>query len=182
MRTFNKLAGFVVLLTSVTGCAISINGDKYKEVSPPFVLEEFFVGDIKAWGIVQNRKGDVVQRFEVDIKGTWKNNTLTLDEKFYYGLGEGVSKRIWTIHKSSVGNYSGSATDIEGPAIGIAHGNAMLWSYEMDLPVGENRYRVRFDDWIWAFDEHTIVNRSYIKKFGLIMAEVTIFMQKNRKL
>ena len=48
----------------------------------------------------------------------------------------------------------------------------------MDLPVGDNEYRVQFDDWMWAMDENTLMNRSDIKKFGLVMAEVTIFMQK----
>jgi hypothetical protein len=50
----------------------------------------------------------------------------------------------------------------------------------MDLPVDDTTYRVQFDDWIWAFDDKTIVNCSYIKKFGITMAEVTIFMQKQR--
>jgi hypothetical protein len=48
----------------------------------------------------------------------------------------------------------------------------------MDLEVDGTSYRVNFDDWFWAFDENTMMNRSYIKKFGIVMAEVTIFMQK----
>ncbi|MEC8747574.1 MAG: DUF3833 family protein, partial [Pseudomonadota bacterium] len=39
-------------------------------------------------------------------------------------------------------------------------------------------YSVTFDDWFWAFDDSTMMNRSYIRKFGIVMAEVTIFMQK----
>ena len=70
------------------------------------------------------------------------------------------------------------ADDIAGPATGTAYGNAVYWRYEMDLPVGDSEYRVAFKDWIWAFDDRTIVNRSYIQKFGLVMAEVTLFMQK----
>ena len=60
----------------------------------------------------------------------------------------------------------------------MAYGNAMFWGYQMDLPVGDDSYRVTFKDGIWAFDDETIVNRSYIKKFGLAFAEVTIFMRK----
>jgi hypothetical protein len=55
---------------------------------------------------------------------------------------------------------------------------AMFWGYEMDLPVADDSYRVTFEDWIWAFDDRTIINRSYIKKFGLVFAEVSIFMRK----
>jgi hypothetical protein len=48
----------------------------------------------------------------------------------------------------------------------------------MDLPVGESSYRVKFEDWMWAFDENTLMNRSYIRKFGITFAEVTLFMQR----
>ena len=48
----------------------------------------------------------------------------------------------------------------------------------MDLPVGDRTYRVRFDDWIFALDAQRIVNRSYLQKFGIDVAEVTIFMQR----
>jgi hypothetical protein len=37
---------------------------------------------------------------------------------------------------------------------------------------------VQFNDWIWALDGSRIVNRSYIQKFGLDIAEVTIFMER----
>lgn len=34
------------------------------------------------------------------------------------------------------------------------------------------------EDWDWAMRDDVIVNRSYLKKFGIIFAEVTILMQK----
>ena len=168
----------IAIFAATTGCSTSIDGRRYLDQSPTFVLEEFFSGQVKAWGIVQNRSGNVVQRFEVDIDGTWEDNTLTLDETFRYMQGDGVKHRIWTIQKTPLNSYTGRATDIEGPAVGTVYGNAVRWRYDMDLPVGDNTYRVHFDDWIWALDENRIINRSYIRKFGLTMAEVTIYMEK----
>mgnify|MGYP001952303089 CR=1 FL=1 len=52
----------------------------------------------------------------------------------------------------------------------------------MDLPVGESEYFVKFDYWFFAIDDTTMMNRSYIRKFGLVMAEVAIFMQKQKLL
>ncbi len=174
MRTL----AIVFMITLISGCATSIEGDRYKEIEPEFNLQEFFEGRVKAWGIVQDRSGNLVQRFEVSIDGSMENGELVLDETFSYGLGEGVEKRIWKIEETAKGVYQGRADDILDQASGKTYGNAMYWTYQMDLPVGDSSYRVTFDDWIWAFDENTIVNRSYIKKFGLVMAEVTIFMQK----
>ena len=172
----------ILLLASMafllSGCSVSLSGDDYESQTPEFNITQFFDGNVKAWGIVQNRSGEVVQRFEVVIKGRYDGATLVLDETFKYGLGDGPKERTWTITQVSDGIYSGKASDIESPATGIAHGNAFNFSYEMDLPVDDTTYRVAFDDWFFAMDENTMMNRSYIKKFGLVMAEVTIFMQR----
>jgi hypothetical protein len=157
---------------------VSIDGEQYKAVEPDFNIESFFDGKVKAWGIVQNRDGDVVQRFVVNIDGYMKEGNLILDETFEYGVGEGPLTRVWTLSKNANGTYTGNAGDIAGPATGTPYGNAFNFVYEMDLAVDDSTYRVNFDDWFWAFDENTMMNRSYIKKFGLVMAEVTIFMQK----
>lgn len=161
-----------------TGCATRLDGDRYRDDTPAFNLFTFFEGPTKAWGIVQNRDGEVVQRFTVDISGTITGDTLRLDETFNYQLGDGVKARTWAIRRLGDGTYTGGAGDIVGSATGESHGNAFRWSYEMDLPVGDNEFRVRFEDWIWALDDRTIVNRSYIQKLGLDFAEVTIFMQR----
>ncbi|MBX2838071.1 MAG: DUF3833 domain-containing protein [Gammaproteobacteria bacterium] len=167
----------LVSLVLLAGCA-GMDAQSYREQSPEFVLEEFFDGTVKAWGIVQNRDGDVVQRFTVDIDGSFADDQLVLDETFTYGLGEGVEKRIWTIQRLSDGRYTGSADDVLPGAAGRSWGNAFNWRYKMDLPVGDRQYRVNFNDWIWALDDSTIVNRAYIRKFGLTFAEVTLFMQR----
>ncbi len=173
-----RLAFIAVALLGLSACAKpSIDGDLYLDNTPEFRLEHFFEGEVKAWGIVQDRSGNLLQQFEADIIGTFEDDVLTLDETFAYSLGEGVEERVWTITKEGENSYSGSAGDIPAAA-GTAYGNAMFWGYEMDLPVGDDSYRVTFEDWIWAVDDRRIFNRSYIKKFGIVFAEVTIFMEK----
>ncbi len=168
----------IVILFILSACSVSIDGRNYEQTGQPFNLFSFFEGEVKAWGIVQDRDGNLLQRFEVDIKGTVNGDTLTLDETFYYSIGNGPHERTWTIMKDTNGSYGGSATDIPGPAKGTAFGNAFNWRYKMELPVDNTSYNVSFDDWIWAFDEKRIINRSYIKKFGIVWSDVTIFMEK----
>ncbi|WP_395344805.1 DUF3833 domain-containing protein [Ningiella sp. W23] len=178
VRKYAKSIVAVVLGGSLFGCSVSIDGETYQSHSPEFELEQFFDGEVKAWGIVQNRSGEVVQRFIVDINAYKDGNNLILDETFEYGLGDGPKTRVWTLTPNADGTYTGNAGDIAGPATGVSHGNAFNFTYEMDLEVDGSTYRVYFDDWFWAFDQDTMMNRSYIKKFGIVMAEVTIFMQK----
>ncbi len=165
----------------ISGCgSTSIKGPDYLTQTPALDIGEFFDGSVKAWGIVQNRKGKVVQRFTATIEGTRTGDTLVLDETFEYGFGEGPATRVWELNRLSNGQWSGSANDVFSEASGAEYGNAFNWRYQMDLPRGDSGRTVRvwFDDWIWAMDEDTVVNRSYIKKFGITFAEVTLFMRK----
>lgn len=171
-------AGLLVCAGVLSGCSVSVDGTDYEDIRPTFNLERFFDGKVTAWGIVQNRSGEVVQRFIVDIEGERTSTGVILDETFTYGVGEGPITRKWVIEKQNDGTYVGRAGDIKGEALGTSFGNAFNFHYQMDLPVGDSEYEVTFDDWFWAFDDTTMMNRSYIRKFGVVMAEVTIFMQK----
>ena len=65
-------------------------------------------------------------------------------------------------------------------AVGNTKGSAARWGYIMDLPVDNTTYRIHFDDWMWIMNDGVLINRSYLKKFGLTVAELTIFMQKQK--
>lgn len=164
------------LMGFISGCG-GPSLKKYDNSEPVLSLEEYFNGPIEAWGLVQNRRGDVVRRFDIDLVGSWNDGVGTLEEDFHYYDGE-TQKRIWTIRKTSENAYEGTADDIIGAAKGKANGNAVRWAYQMDLPVGDNTFRVTFDDWMYLMNDGVLVNRSYIKKFGITMAELTLFMKK----
>ena len=43
---------------------------------------------------------------------------------------------------------------------------------------GGSTYRLKFDDWMWLMNDGVLMNRSYMKKFGITVGEITIFMKK----
>ncbi len=164
------------VLAMLSGCAgNTINS--YSGTTPRADIREYFNGPVKAWGIVQNFSGRVVRRFDVQIVGKWDGDIGTLTENFDYYDGE-KQQRIWTIKKRLDGTYEGTASDIIDKASGKTEGSAVNWSYEMDVLVDDTTYRMRFDDWMWVMNDGVLINRSYLKKFGITVAEVTIFMQK----
>lgn len=164
------------VLTFLSACA-GPTLDHYKGSEPPLELKEYFTGPIKAWGLVQDRRGHVTRRFDVTMVGTWEGDVGTLEEDFMYYDGE-TQKRIWTIKKIADGQYEGTAGDILDKASGKVEGGAMQWAYQMDLDVGDNTYRITFDDWMFLMNDGVLINRSYLKKFGITVAELTLFMQK----
>lgn len=167
-----------VIAVGLSGCATSLDGQRYLSIEPSFDLFQFFDGEVKAWGLVQNRDGEVIQKFEVDIQGSIMGDQITLDETFQYAVGKGPTKRAWQIVRLDDGQYRGTAGDILGEAVGSTYGNAFRWSYRMDIPVDDTVYEVSFEDWFWVIDDRRLFNRSYIQKFGFDVAEVTIFMER----
>jgi hypothetical protein len=153
--------------------------DYYKGTTPKVDIKEYFNGPVKAWGIVQDWRGRVVSKFDIDMVGKWDGDTGTLTEKFTYYDGK-KQERIWTIKKLADGTYQGTAADIIDKATGAVEGNAARWNYVMDLPVDDTTYRIRFDDWMWQMNDGVLINRSYLKKFGITVTELTIFMQKQK--
>lgn len=165
----------LMLLLSACG---SMNGQKYLNHQPAFNLREYFTGPIQAWGMVQDRSGNVIRRFDIDMMGTWNDNEGKLVENFSYYDGK-TQQRIWYIKDLGDGRFEGRADDIIDKAEGLLFGNAGQWTYTMDVPVDGKNIRLRFDDWMWAMHDQVLINRSYMKKFGIKVAEITIFMKKS---
>jgi hypothetical protein len=144
---------------------------------PLLILEQFFAGKTKAWGIFQDRFGDVRAQFVVDIDGTWDGQQLTLVEDFLYNDGR-TDQRIWVIRRIDAHTYEGRAADVIGTATGIVFGNALNWRYTMDLKVGDRTVRVHFDDWMFLQPNNVLINRARVSKWGVTIGEVTLFFIK----
>ena len=90
----------------------------------------------------------------MDIEGTWDGETLTLVEDFVYDDGE-TERRTWTIRKIDEHTYEGSSPDgVIGTALMKSYGNAVNFSYDFGLRLGDRTLRVRFTDWMWLQDEN----------------------------
>ncbi len=165
-----------LLLTFLVSCSSQKLQD-YQSEDPKLELREFFNGKIFAQGIVQDRSGKVIKRFDVDIMASWKGNVATLDEKFVYS-DKTKSSRVWTLSELSPGKYEGRAGDVIGVAHGEVAGNTFFFQYNLDLPVGDSNYSVHFEDWMYLLDKKTLLARTQMTKWGFKVGEVTIIMVK----
>jgi len=147
--------------------------EDFNSKGPRFVLEDYFEGKTRAWGMFHDRFGALRREFVVDITGTWDGTTLTLDEEFDYADGE-QDRRIWTIKKIDANTYTGTAGDIIGTAMGRSFGNALNWTYDMNLKVGDSTWRVTFDDWMFLQPGGVLLNRATVTKFGMQLGTVTL--------
>ena len=171
---------FIILL--FTGCS-QTDMKEFQNNTPKLDLFEFFAGETIAYGIFEDRFGNLKRQFRVNINGKIDNQILTLDEDFLYDDGE-QAKRIWKIEKKIDNNqkiiYEGQADDIEGKASGSISGNALNWSYDIYLNIKGSDIKVHFNDWIYKQSEDLAINRAYVSKFGINIGSVTlVFLRGN---
>lgn len=177
-RLVGALALAIGLATPLllTGCAGPTPAD-YASQSPKLDLKQYFNGKLLAHGIVTDRSGKVMQRFTVQLTGTWQGDTGTLDERFTYSDGR-QETRVWTLQRGADGRYTGRAADVVGQADGYASGNALNWRYTLRVPVDGRSWDVEFDDWMFLVDEHVMINRAVMSKFGIRLGEVLLSFQR----
>ena len=170
------LAVCTATLLALSSCA-GIDPASYRNEKPALDVTRFFNGHIEAWGMFQDRAGEVKRRFTVQLDGAWNGDDGTLKEHFVYSDGE-VQERSWKMHRIDAMHVTGEAADIVGHAEGVVAGNAVRWRYVLDLPVGNSHYHMDFDDWMYLLDDRTMLTHAVMSKFGVHLGDVFLTFRK----
>jgi len=74
--------------------------EQFEKNEPKLVLEQFFDGRLKGWGIVQDRRGRPQRRVTVEAEGVWDRSSkiLALKESWTFDDGQ-VDRLTWTIRR-----------------------------------------------------------------------------------
>jgi len=179
-KKFIKSILLIVFSFLITNCSknSSMKPEDFKDKKPRLIIEEYLSGNVKAWGVLQNRSGKVTRQFSADLVGKWDGKQLILDEKFNWDDGE-IQTRQWQITKIDENNYVGTAGDVVGKAKGYSYGPAFKFEYVLMVPVKGREMKITFDDWIFKQDDRVAINKATMTKFGFKVAELTVVFVKD---
>lgn len=185
INLYIKKRCFILMLSlTLTSCGTQLSD--YDNTQPHFELAEYFNGPITAWGLVQDYNNQVVRRFCVEMEGIWqpinakKQQKGLLKEVFYFDDGE-VSYRNWQLTREAQ-QYFGRAEDVIGEASGRSSGFSFQWQYVLSLNIDDREYHFSLDDWLYQVDDYRIFNQTKMKKFGITVAKLTLFFDKQKPL
>jgi len=173
MRHFFAIAALFVL----TACNAVPTFDQPSLGGPKLDLEEYFVGDLRAYGQFQDILGKVRNRFEVDIEGSFDGEVLTLVEDFVYDDGS-TEQRIWRLTKTGEDTWDGRADGVYGVAKGVEDEDRFNFTYFLEQKTEDGSVTLEFDDWLWRFDEKRVLNKAYVSRYGIRVGVVTIWFEK----
>ncbi|UTW54354.1 DUF3833 domain-containing protein [Kordiimonas sp. SCSIO 12610] len=150
----------------------------FKSISPTLTLEDYFQGKTRAYGLFEDRFGKVRNQFTVQIEGTWDGETLVLDEDFLYSDGETECRR-WELKKQGNSGYIGYTDSVVGAAKGEVVANSFNWRYTFNLKVGDNFWKVKFDDWMFLQPDGVLLNKATVTRWGVKLGTVFISFAKD---
>lgn len=175
-RQSTSLLWVLFLALLLSGCA-SPSPEKYADLKPELVPEEFFTGELSARGVVKNFSGEVIRTFDADISASWDDDGVgTLDEVFRFNDGE-VQTRVWTLTPAEDG-YHAEAGDVVEPGTMRWSGNAIHMNYVLRVAYGDGTLDVRMDDWMYLITPDTLINQTTMSKWGINVGEVVLVIQK----
>ena len=160
----------------LAGCA-SVKVEEYANTTPRLDIAEYFTGQTRAWGMVQDYSGEVQRRFTVDITGTFEGDTLTLDESFVFADGE-TDQRVWEFERVDEHHWVGTANDVDGQVDARQYGHAFHMRYPLDIDVGGRTLSFTMDDWMYLQPDGRLINRTAMRKFGLTLGEITLVFEQ----
>ena len=156
----------------LAGCAQMQVAD-FAGRQPALDPTKFFTGRTKSKGVMENRSGAPKQQVTTTTAGHWEGDTLLLEQDLNLGDAK-PQHRSWRIRKVDAHHYVATANDMIGRATGEAYGNAFHWEFTLALSPGNPLANVRMSQWMYLQPGgRTLLNHSTIRKFGIVLAQVT---------
>lgn len=180
IRTFCILrvaAGFLVILTFCS--CTSLKPSDFAHSAARFRPDEFFLGRVRSWGVIENRNGEPMARFSTESIGTIdETGVLVVKQVFTHEDGK-KQERVWHVRKLDDHRFEGTANDVVGTARGVAYGNGFRWTYTIALKPGNPFVNVHLKQWMYLSEKSdSVFTRAIVKKFGITLREVTETFEK----
>ncbi len=168
MIRFLALAGLLAL----TSCA-SMKVSDFAQERPRLDPVEFFSGETVSSGVMEGRGGAPTRRVTTHTAGHREGSTLRLEQDLAFSDGS-KQHRSWRIRRLDAHHFEATANDMVGTATGEAYGNVFHWSFTLALSPGNPLARVQMSQWMYLQpDGRTLLNHSTIRKFGIVVAQVS---------
>ncbi len=143
----------------------------YRGTSPGFDIVRVLGQSLLCEGAIFGPTGRVAARFTAGMEGRFDGRTGVIDETFAFA-GGGVQLRQWQITMTGAQSFTATAADIIGTATGVAAGHALCMRYRLRLSGKHEGLVVNVRDWLYLLPDGTVLNRSQMRKFGILVAEL----------
>jgi hypothetical protein len=160
-------------MLALSACGKPLPVQHFTGTAPPFDAIAFWTGHHRSWGVLENRSGEPTDTVVTDCLGTLNpDGSLHMVQTLTLGDGS-MQHRDWRLRRTGPNAFAATANDMVGEAHGIAAGRVFHWEWTLALSPGNALKNVTMDQWMYLMDGGSMMNRTTIRKFGVILAEVS---------
>lgn len=139
---------------------------------------KFFVGHTESYGVSEARSGKPISQITTQTDGVLKDGVVCIEQDLYPGNGK-KNHRSWQLKQIDEHHLEATANDIEGTAMGELNGNYFTWTFRLKVKRGVIKH-VKMSQHMYLMpDGQTMMIRSVIRKFGIIVQEITEQFRKS---
>lgn len=169
-----RLAWAALLL--LVGCSAPLTPDKFAGTGS-FDPVAFFTGHVTSWGVEENRDGQPIGIVTTDCVGTPTGpHSINMVQTLH--VGGKTQVRTWQFRQIGDGQYSATANDMDGTAMGTVSGRAFHWSWVLETAPGNSLKNVTMDQWFYRMDDGAVMIRTIVSKAGVRLVGVSEQFEK----
>ncbi len=150
----------------------------FEGATPVYRPEEFLVGRLEGWGLLERITGGLQQRFTVKAEGQVHDGELHFSETWTFDDGH-VDTLRWRIQSAGKGRYLGQEDRLDGQAEGDQAGYAFHWRYTRDVPQKDgSTTKLNFNDWFYRIDDRVVMVKGTAGRLGVPFGTAHVLYRK----
>ena len=155
----------------LAGCDRAAEGPTV--TGPAFDPVAFFDGHTHSRGVIESRSGAPTEWIVTDSRGE-RDGSGGLRMVQHLSFQDGTTQqRDWVLWPNGPGRFDATANDMIGTAKGFANGGMFHWQWVLARSPGNRLMDVTMNQWMYPMDDGSVMIRTTVSKFGMIVAEVT---------
>jgi hypothetical protein len=161
-----------LFLFVVTGCS-TLKPESFAGTTPALDPVKFFGGHTHSAGVLEARSGKPSQRITTKTAGVYTNGILTIDQDLY-PENDKATHRQFKLKLIDAHHVEGTGSFIGDIAHGELYGNYFKWSFRFKIGNSGLVKHVNMTQYMYLMpDGKTLIIRSIIRKFGIIVKTIT---------
>ena len=177
MRLLNLF--FFAMICFFTMSCTSLKPVAFINSEPKLDPVNFFGGTTHSSGVMESRGGKPSTPITTTTHGILKEGSLNLEQDLYPKGGK-TNHRSWKLKQIDEHHLEATANDISGTAHGLLYGNYFNWTFRLKVADRKFIKHVRMSQNMYLMPAgNTMIIRSIIRKFGIILLEITEEFRKD---
>jgi hypothetical protein len=159
-------------LFALVSCS-TLRPENFGSTEPALDPVKFFSGHTHSAGVLESHSGKPSERITTKTTGIYANGILTIHQDLY-AEKEKPNHRTFTLKFTDAHHVEGTGSFIGGTARGELYGNYFTWRFRLKVANKGLVRHVNMTQYMYLMPGgRTLIIRSVVRKFGIIVKEIT---------